>query len=75
MKGFGLLMIAIGLFCMAAPALSKLWDETPAVFSALEIHDKEGNSITLYPLLGIVAFAAGGAMITAAYITKKPKRR
>jgi len=75
MKGFGLLMVAIGLFCMAVPAISSFWDETPSAFAALEIHDKQGESITLYPLLGIVAFAAGGAMITAAYLTKKTKRR
>ncbi len=74
MKGFGLLMIVIGLLCMAAPALSGLWKEekdVPGILSAMEIHDKQGESITLYPLLGIVAFAAGGAMITAAYVTKK----
>lgn len=71
MKPFGILMIVIGVFCMAAPAISKLWETPPSVFAALEIHDKLGNSITLYPLLGIVAFAAGAAMVTASFITKK----
>lgn len=75
MKAFGIFMIILGVFCMAAPGISSLLGENaPGVLGALEIHDKQGNSITLYPLLGIVAFAAGAAMVTAAFITKKKKR-
>lgn len=73
MKAFGVLMIVIGLLSMAAPAISHLWEpkDVPALLTAMDVSDKEGQSMSLYPLLGIVSFATGAAMIVAAVLTKK----
>jgi len=74
MKIFGVLLIVIGLLSMAAPAITKLWERdkgVPGILTAMELKDAKGNEVSLYPLLGIVSFATGAAMITAAFITKK----
>jgi hypothetical protein len=72
MKTFGIVMIAIGILAMAAPAISTLWKkDVPGVLTVMVVKDKEGESMSLYPLLGIVSFATGAAMVVAAVVTKK----
>lgn len=72
MKAFGIVMIVVGVLCFITPlVLSTMNPDKQRKIDPLEIRAENGESMSIFPLLGVVAVAAGGAMIFAQVITKK----
>lgn len=72
MRIFGIVMIVVGVLSFIAPVvLSSASHDKERRLDPLEIRAENGESMSLFPLLGVVAIAAGGAMIFAQFITKK----
>lgn len=72
MRAFGIVMIVVGLLSFITPlVLSAVNHDKQRKLDPLEIRAENGESMSLFPLLGVVAVAAGGAMIFAQVITKK----
>ncbi len=65
-------MIVIGVLAFITPAvLSVVNPDKQRKLDPLEIRAENGEGMSLFPLLGVVAVATGGAMIFAQVITKK----
>ncbi|MBN8710902.1 MAG: hypothetical protein BGO12_23875 [Verrucomicrobia bacterium 61-8] len=72
MRAFGIVMIVVGVLSFITPlVLSTVNHDKQRKLDPLEIRAENGESMSLFPLLGVVAVAAGGAMIFAQVITKK----
>jgi len=72
MKAFGIVMIVVGVLSFITPlVLSTVNHDKQRKLDPLEIRAENGESMSLFPLLGVVAVAAGGAMIFAQAITKR----
>lgn len=72
MRIFGIVMVVVGVLSFIAPVvLSSVSHDKLRRLDPLEIRAENGESMSLFPLLGVVAIAAGGAMIFAQFITKK----
>lgn len=72
MKTFGIIMVVVGVLAFVTPVvLSVVSHDKQRRLDPLEIRAENGESMSLFPLLGVVAIAAGGAMIFAQVITKK----
>ncbi|PTX93544.1 DUF3185 domain-containing protein [Spartobacteria bacterium LR76] len=72
MRIFGIIMVVVGVLAFVTPVvLSVANHDKQRRLDPLEIRAENGESMSLFPLLGVVAIAAGGAMIFAQFITKK----
>lgn len=72
MKGLGIVLIVGGVLLLGAPVLViPFQDGNGKGGIQLEARAENGEALSLFPLLGIVALATGGALVVASLITKK----
>lgn len=71
MKILGILLIVIGLLAFVLPAIPFTRKEKILDIGPIEAVAEKKESLPLSPLLGVSALAVGGALVVAAYVTKK----
>lgn len=71
MKILGIILIVIGLLALALPAITFTRKEKILDIGPIEAVAEKKESLPLSPLLGVSALAVGGALVVAAYVTKK----
>jgi len=71
MKILGIILIVIGLLAFVIPSITFTRKEKILDIGPIEAVAEKKESLPLSPLLGVSALAVGGALVVAAFVTKK----
>jgi hypothetical protein len=63
MKMLGIVLLVVGVICLAVPSITFFTREQVADVGFFEINMEKPHTIFLNPIVGIIAMVAGGALL------------